>query len=215
MKKISFLFVTLFLCFIPNNIKAYCTSSDKAKLKKIVSNVNISYDYEIVNYKAKFKITFNNLTPDIYFKDPYGNIYRTYDLENNEVVLYNYSDGNSYAFNFYGANSCGSEKISTLYVTTPTYNPYYQYSVCDNAREYELCQRWASHSLSRSEFIKSVKEYKEKNGIIDDTDIKKDISYIDFTISFIKMYGLYILGGIVIVIITVKIIRYKKDSFGF
>ena len=68
MKKISFLLITLFLCFIPNNIKAYCTSSDKAKLKKIVSNVNISYDYEIVNYKAKFKITFNNLTPDIYFK---------------------------------------------------------------------------------------------------------------------------------------------------
>lgn len=215
MRKLKFLLIIFALCLIPNKARAYCTSSEKARLKKIVSNINITYDYEIVNSIAKFTIKFSNLTPDIYFKDPYDNRYEVSDLQNNEIVLNNYFEGSSYAFNFYGRNSCSGSIISTLYVNTPNYNPYYQYSVCDDAKEYELCGKWVSHSLTRDEFIEKVNQYKQKNGIIDNTDIKKDISYVDFAFSFIKMYGLYILIGLIVIIITIKIIRYKKDTFGF
>ena len=41
------------------------------------------------------------------------------------------------------------------------------------------------------------------------------ISVIDFIMNFIRMYGLYVIIGIAIIIIIIKIIRYKKDSFGF
>lgn len=212
-KKFKYLLVLL-LCLLPISAKALCTSSDKARLKKIISNINISYDYEMVRNNAIFSIKFNNLSPELYFTDQFGNYYTQYG-SNNEIVLNNFSDGKSYMFTFYGINSCSNEKVGNLYVTTPTYNPYYKLSVCDNAREFELCQKWVSHSLSRDEFINKVNEYKNKNGIIDDSKVNKTISVIDFAISFIRMYGLYIAGAIIIIIIVIKFIRYKKDTFGF
>ena len=46
MKKIVFLlFFVMFL--LPFDANALCTSQEKAKLKKMVSNINTSYDYEI------------------------------------------------------------------------------------------------------------------------------------------------------------------------
>lgn len=211
--KFKYLLVLL-LCLLPASTKALCTSSDKARLKKIMSNINISYDYEMVKNNAIFSIKFSNLSPELYFTDQYGNYYTQYDA-NNEIVLNNFSDGKSYSFAFYATGKCNKEKIGTLYATTPTYNPYYKLSVCNNAREFELCQKWVSHSLSKDEFINKVNEYKNKNGIIDDTEVNKKISVIDFAMSFIRMYGLYIAGAIIIVIIVIKFIRYKKDTFGF
>jgi len=215
MIKKKFLYVLVFATLlIPTSIKASCTTSEKARLKNLVSNVNISYDYEITKGRAIFSLRFDNVNSEIYFKDQNGNSY--YGNENGEVILYNYSSGNSYTFDFYGIESCKSENIGKLYATIPSYNQYYSLSVCSDAQEFSLCQKWVSHSLSRSEFIKRVNEYKnETNNKQDDNTIDKDISVIDFTISFIKNYGIYILIIISVTIIVVKYIRYKKDSFGF
>ncbi len=215
MKQFKYILILILLCLFPNSVYASCSSTDKARLKKIISNINVSYDYQMVQDNAVFSIKFSNLNPELYFRDPFGNIYRTYDLVNNEIVLNNYSDGQSYTFNFYGTNSCINQNVGSLYATTPTYNPFYKLSVCDNAKEFELCQKWVSHSLSRNEFIKKVNDYKEKNGIIDDSKINKEISVIDLAMSFISMYGLYIAIGIAIIIIIIKIVHYKKDTFGF
>lgn len=215
MKKKVYFLIVLFLFIFPNNVEASCTSLEKARLKKMVSNVNISYDYEMVSGKAIFSIKFNNLSPEFYFTDPYKNSYRIYNMEDNEIVLKGYADGKSYSFNFFGISSCGSQKIATLYATTPTYNPYYKLGVCDNAKEYELCQKWVSHSLNRVEFIEKVKEYKNSKGIIDESEVHKEISIMDFAMSFIRMYGVYVAIGIAVIIFIIKFIRYKKDTFGF
>lgn len=212
-KKIYF-FILIIILVMPISSKAACSIEEKAKLKQIVSNVNMSYNYEIKNNSAVFSIKFNNVNSQIYFKDKNGNSY--YGNENGEVILYNYNSGKSYSFDFYGTQSCMSESVGKLYTTLPTYNPYYKLNVCDDAKEYKLCQKWVSHSLGRNEFIEKVNEYKNviKNKI-DDSDIDKKISVIDFTLSFIRMYGIYILIVVSILIITIKYIRYKKDSFGF
>lgn len=215
MKRFKYIIILILLFLLPNNVNASCSSSEKARLKKIMSNINVSYDYQMLQDNAIFSIKFSNLHPELYFKDPFGNAYRTYDLNNNEIVLDNYTDGKSYLFTFYGVGTCAGENIGNLYVTTPTYNPFYKLGVCENAKEFELCQKWVSHSLSRDEFVKKVNEYKDKNGIIDNTEVNKKISVVDLAIGFIKMYGLYILIGIIVIIIIVKFIRYKKDTFGF
>ena len=216
MKKVKCLFLFLMLFLLPFNAEAiYCDSDDKVRLKNIISNINISYDYQIINNEAIFSIKFNNLNPQLYFKDPNGNVYTSYGLENNELVLNNYADGQSYAFTFYGTDDCLNDEVGILYATLPKYNPYFELNVCDNAKEYKLCQKWASHSLSRKQFVDKVNEYKKSVGKLDDSEINKQISIIDLTMSFIKMYGLYIAIAIAIIIITVKIIKYKKDSFGF
>lgn len=213
MKKFKYILILLFLCLIPNKIEASCTSLEKARLKKIVSNINISYDYEIVDNDAVFSIKLNNLNSEIYFIDLNGKLYQPYD--NEEVVLENYEDGKSYTLSFYGTDTCLNKNVGNLYINTPSYNPYYKLTVCDNAREFELCQRWASHSLTLFQFKEKVNEYKKIKGIIDDSEVKKEISIIDFAFSFIRMYGIYIAIGIAVIIFIIKFIRYKKDSFGF
>lgn len=215
MRKLECFLLFMFILLIPYNANALCSSQEKARLKKLVSNINISYDYKIINNDAVFQIKFSNVSPELYFKDANENVYRTYSWEENEIILYDYPDGSSNNFIFYGNTTCGGDKIGNTYVNLPTYNPFYQLSVCDNAKEYKLCQKWVKHSLNRSEFIDKVKEYKATNGIIDDSEINKQISVIDFAVSFIRMYGIYIIIGVAIIIFIVKFIRYKKDTFGF
>ena len=213
MKNIKYVIFLLLILIIPKKIDAACFTDDNARLKEIISNVNISYDYEIVNNKAIFSIKFTNVVPEIFFRDSLGNSY--YGDENNEVVLYNYPDGQSYTFAFYGLYDCSNNSVMIRYVNIPTYNAFYKLNVCKGAEEYKLCQKWVSHSLTRKEFIKNVEKYKNNEIIVDDSKPDKMFSAIDFAVSFIKMYGLYILGGILIIIIVVKIVKYKKDTFGF
>ena len=216
MKKTGLLLILTLLFLLPINIRVLaCSSKERSNLKKIISNINISYDYSIIKNNAIFSIKLNNLNSKLYMKDQFGHTYYFNNLSNNELVLPNYSDGKSYRFDFFGLDSCGDENVGSLYVTTPNYNFYYKLDVCDDAKEYELCQKWASHSLSRSEFIEKVKQYKASKNLIDNTKANKKISVIDFIMNFIRMYGLYVIIGIAIIIIIIKIIKYKKDSFGF
>ena len=216
MKRTGLLLILTLLFLMPINVNAlFCSSKERSDLKKIISNINVSYDYSITSNNAIFSIKFNNVSPELYMKDQYKHTYYFNNLNNNEFVLPNYSDGKSYRFDFYGVKICPNEKIGSLYATTPSCNPFYKLYVCDDAKEYELCQKWSSHSLSRSEFIEKVKQYKASKNLIDDTKTNKKISVIDFIMNFIRMYGLYVIIGIAIIIIIIKIIRYKKDSFGF
>lgn len=215
MRKLQCFLLFMFILLIPYNANALCSSQEKARLKKLVSNINVSYDYKIVNNDAIFQIKFSNVSPELYFKDVNQNVYKTYSWEENEIILYDYPDGGSNNFIFYANKTCSGEKVGNIYVNLPTYNPFYQLSVCDGASEYKLCQKWVKHSLNRIEFINNVKEYKTTNGIIDDSEIHKQISIVDFAVSFIRMYGIYALIIIIVVILIIKIIRYKKDTFGF
>lgn len=212
--RITFLCVFSFL--LPIQIKALCDTSELARLKELASNINTSYDYRIENSKAYFDIIFNNVFSDLILVDPNGNQYYYDNYNKGQFIFNNYAQNNKYKFDIYSnSESCYDEYVSTIYVNTPTYNPYYQLSVCDDAKEYELCQRWVSHSLNRLEFIENVNNYKiEKNKTIIDEDNNK-ISTITYVFNFIRMYALHIIIGISIIIIIIKFIRYKKDSFGF
>lgn len=213
MKKIVYFLIIMIMFLFPNKAKAYCSVENKARLKQLVSNVNISYDYEIVGNSAIFTIRLNNVGPELYFTDKNGNA--NYGYNAGEFVLNNYYGGNTYEFKFYGTSNCVGEEVGRLYATLPSYNPYYNLNVCDDAREYKLCQKWVSHSLSRNEFIKEVNNYKQEVVKIDDSEINKKISVVDLALSFISMYAVYIAIFIIIVIIVVKFVRYKKDTFGF
>ena len=159
MKTLKYLLLFVFMVLIPYNADALCSSQEKARLKKLVSNINVSYEYEIVDNDAFFQIKFSNVSPELYFKDPNKNVYKTSSWENNEIVLSNYLDGSSSNFMFYGNVTCSGEKVGNIYVNLPTYNPFYKLDVCDNAKEYKLCQKWVKHSLNRVEFINKVNEY--------------------------------------------------------
>ena len=49
------LFLSVFMLFNPMNVAA-CSYNELSELKTLASNINISYDYEIVNNDAVFSI---------------------------------------------------------------------------------------------------------------------------------------------------------------
>ena len=68
MKKIIlFLLINFFPFYISALTYGGCDYSDVARMKSIVTNINLSYDYKIIDNEAYFDVTLSNLTKDIYF----------------------------------------------------------------------------------------------------------------------------------------------------
>lgn len=216
-KKISKIFVFCVLSFLlPGKIYALCDNSELAGLKELASNINVSYKYKIQNSDATFDISFDNVFSKMYLQDKNGNKYYSNVIEkNNQIVFYNYPDNKNYSFDVYvNGGECNGQYLHTIYATTPKYNPFYTFSVCDDAKEYKLCQRWTKHSLTSSEFKKNVQNYIAERDKITEIE-KKDETAISYILDFVRNYYMYIIIGIVLIIVVIKFIRYKKDSFGF
>lgn len=200
---------------LPGKIYALCDNSELAGLKELASNINVSYKYKIQNSDATFDISLDNVFSKMFLQDKNGNrYYSNLTDNNNQIVFYNYPDDTSYSFDIYAnGGECNGRYLHTVYANTPKYNPFYTFSICDNAKEYKLCQRWTKHSLSSSEFKKNVENYiAERDKIV---EIEKDETAISYILDFVRNYYMYIIVGIVLIIVIVKFIRYKKDSFGF
>ena len=76
MKK-KIIFILFILLFYKTSVSALtyggCDTSVIARMKQVVANINISYDYKIINDKVYYDVTISNLTNDIYVRDNYGN----------------------------------------------------------------------------------------------------------------------------------------------
>jgi hypothetical protein len=196
---------------MPTIGKAYCPNDKRAELKEIASNINMTVNYKMVNGNPMFDITINNLTNNFYLVDEFGN--SIYNNELNEIVLYNYYPSNNYKFDVYSYDC--NDTVHTLYVTMPSYNPYYSLSVCSGLTDYKLCNKWTKHSLSKNDFIKTVNNYKNSLVIVDEEFEYKKVSFFEQVYSFLESYGLAIVVLILIVIIVVQVIKNKRDTFGF
>lgn len=218
-KKILFLIITII--FYSSGVKALtyggCDYSTISRLKSIVSNINISYDYHIENNKAYFDVTLTNITPDLFFEDSLNNeVYMYEDTNSGEITIRNYStlSGN---YQFYSANkNCYGFVLTTKYYKFPTYNPYYTRDICNDISNFNLCQKWTSVSYTEEEFQKKVLEYKnslsnkDKN---DDQSIEYEPDFLDKVVEFYINNYLYFLGGVIIVFGLIIIISRKNSKF--
>lgn len=121
MKRIITILVLILL--VPTvKVKALsCSYSELARLKKIASNVNISYDYIEQDNNVTFTVTLNNLNEEIYFVDMTD--YQTYNYENEELTISGYRSGQTVRYVFYATDSrCQQEALYTARVSFPSYN---------------------------------------------------------------------------------------------
>ena len=214
MRRMIYFIVTLFALFYIDNAFALCTNNEKSLYKKITSNINISYDYHVVNNKPLFDITLSNVF-NVYMEDENGN--RHDPDANNQIILTGKLSGKSYKYTFYGGPTCTGQKISILYAQTPTYNKYYNLEVCDDAREYKLCQKWVSHGLSREDFVINVQNYKKERDSKPEEPVKSKFSVLSFILSLFTNIWFYVVLIPIIIFIVIKIVKAKKDKqkFGF
>lgn len=217
MRKFSIylVFIIAFLLFMPK-VSAKCTYSRTSELKKIASNVNVTYTYNIVEDKATFDIKFANLTNDIYLYDSFNE--KTYN-QVGEIVLSNFKDGIKYRF-FIKSNDkdCKDEILITKYVTLPKYNIYYGDPICRGIEDYALCQRWGTFNItSYTAYKTQINKYKESLIQKDNKneENKYDKKIIEKVTDFFLEYYIFILSGIIVICLLLIYYLYKKDKFNF
>lgn len=216
MKKII-LFLMASFAFINSSALTYggCDYSTVARMKSIVSNINISYDYTIINNEAYFNVTINNLTGDIYFYDTEtGKNYYYTDTNNGEITIYNYKTSGSYKF-YSNNNFCRDISLGSKYYNFPEYNVYYTDSLCSDIPNYSLCQKWASINYSRDEFEQKVSEYKNSKEQIEEEKINVEYekTILDIIVELYIKYYYYFLGGLILICSIIIIINYRKNRF--
>lgn len=214
MKKIVLFLLTGF-CFANCSALSYggCDYSDVVRMKAIVSNINISYDYKIVDDEAYFDVTINNLTNDIYFYDTANkkNYYYS-DSNNGEIIIYNYSKSGGYKF-YSNNNSCYGIALGNKYYNFPKYNTYYNDPLCLDIPNYSLCQKWKQVNVSRTEFEEMVNQYKNVEKEEQEITIQYQKTTVDKLIEFYINYYYYFFGGIIIILTPIIIIKNKKNRF--
>jgi len=162
MKRIVWLIA--FLLLFPTSTKAFqCTSSTYEALQEFANNVTVSVEEEENNGNLYFSATFSGVYSKLRFEvqNMVGAYFGGVDERLGEFTVNGLKPGKSYVFEVYGADSCFSYKFRTITLDLPEYNKFYNETICQNAREYALCQKWSNVNLSYDEFSKKVNEYIE------------------------------------------------------
>ena len=170
-------------------------------------------DEELENFEAKytfFRIYITNLTPELYVT-VYNDLTKktetyNYDDSNNGTVTFDWDDIRglvNYQITIYSSSktSCADTKLHTTYFTTPRYNEYSNYAICDGAEDYYLCYEYLTvPDVQYDEFVEKVTEYKNRQ--ITDSDSEKEEQDNNGFIEFIKEYKIIIISVIVIIVLA-------------
>lgn len=214
MKKIIFvLFLALFIPFTTVE-GSYCKYSELARLKRMASNINTSYDYVETEEDAIFNITLVNLSEELYLIDL--NSETRYDFINSEMNIPNYESGTSVIYMIYSTDEdCGEDPLYTIRINLPSYNMFYKDDLCKGIENYSLCQKWSSNYLGYNEFEKKVKAYKdslEKDNKVSIEEEEPSLLY--FVIQFIlENYYFMLIAIIGISGMLIYIINKKSDVY--
>lgn len=221
-KKIIYvLFFAMLLFFSNNCVCAYtyggCEYSEIARLKSIVSNINLSYDYYIYENTPYFTVTISNIVPGLYFVD--SKTEKKYNYTNSidgEITINGYTSiGGTY--NFYSdLTGCKKVKLGSKYYSFPYYNSYYTSDICLKNQTYSLCKKWTKVNITYEELSKKINEYNQQKNKIEDSDqgsIVYNKTILDYFVEFYVEYYYIMLIGIILLCVTAMIITKRKNRF--
>lgn len=218
MKKVILFLIVSFSFVALSSALTYsgCDYSAVSRMKSIVSNINLSYDYKIIDNEAYFDVKLNNLTEDIYFYDTVNdkNYYYS-DTINGEIIISGYKI-NSGSYKFYSnLSECYGISLGTKYYKFPVYNKYYGDPLCTDIPNYSLCQKWSYVNYSQEEFEQKVFEYRNSKTIDDEKEINIEYkkTFVDIIIEIYIKYYYYFLGGLILICSAIIIVKNKKDRF--
>lgn len=209
MKKMYWI-LFLGLLLFPITGKAACSNSENVKLKNIAGNINLTYVFKEEN--GTFDITLSNVRGEVYVKTPTGQILSS---TGEDITIGGYAPNQSYGFKVYTtSNNCPNKILLTKYITTPSYNPFYNKPVCTGAEEYKYCQKWIKNPYSEGDFEKVVNQYKEEKNKKNPEEKKEEVKGIyDYLMDFYSKYYYFILPVIIGVCLLIIFRRKKKEEF--
>lgn len=212
-------YLGLFIMFMLFNIgivKAdICDSNDIARLKEIAKNVSVSYEYinnenedvqEEKNEPSEegtltivntYNIEISNATDEIYLKDENGNEYHLSDSING--VISTTANAGTVKYYVYSSN-CFNKLLRTITIELDKYNVYANYKECEgiSSEELEICDKWYQGNLDYDTFMKKIEEYNTNQNSIKN--------------NYMKYLYIVVSGTVLIILIVILVIRFKKRS---
>jgi len=197
---------------------------DCSSLRSYIGNVNISYEYKMINNKPQFTITLTNLTNNLMVYDEvsrefYCNVKKcSKKFSGNELKIVTNKTG-FYKFSFYNLN-CGQESLGSKSVNLPVYNPFYKDKLCKGLESYKQCQRWSGYSANRKKFENDIKQIKEdiaKRNQIKEEPKKEDKTWYKIFLEVLLDYWwlFVIILSIIIALCYFIIAQRKKKEYNF
>ena len=216
MKKKVLLFIALILLCRYEVFAANCDYTKISRMKSIVSNINISYDYNIIENTAYFDVTLNNITSELYFVDSLNNKTYTFnDTSDGEITIKGYTKSGNYKF-YSNLDECYGTILGTKYYTVPIYNKYFDSEYCKDVQNISVCQKWADVKYTEDEFKKLIDDYKKnlkKEEEKSDDKSERDSEILDKIANIYISYYYYFLGGIIIICGSIILIKRRDSKF--
>lgn len=183
MKKLLF-FLLLSLTLIPNISKAdECPSDQRERIQKMADSITVNVEE---NQDGTFKAIFSGVSRQVSIlnRTDYTKYWNFGPEDYGETTVSGLQQGNTYSFAVESFSQyCVLNNFRTITINIPTKNPFYGDKICDNAKEYSLCQKWANVNISYDEFVTKVNEYvenKSKTNNDNKTNIEKKYDFFDF-----------------------------------
>lgn len=231
MKKVIAIIFVLFLFTTNVEASSLCSYKEQTELNQKASNVKVSYEIEneVIQFEDKpantefFNISILNVTKELYVivKNNINNEEKklTFQESNDGIVTFkwDYVDSvTNFTIEVYTteSTSCPHTKVKTSYLTTPRYNEYYDREVCQENSDFYLCQKYVTQEeVNESNFLEKLEGYKkgEINNTGDDLT-HEEVTLMDRIFNIINEYKWFILGGTLIIIISIVLIHQKKTK---
>ena len=167
-----------------------CSNEDKERLQNLANNVSVILEEQ---ENDKFSAIFSDVSTQLRIFNPNNWLYYR-NITGNEIGKVKIGDlnlGNTFQFQINSASSiCLVEKIRTITVNVPNKNPYYGGEVCNDAKDYSLCQKWTTVNMIYDEFVKKINKYVEDSKNINkgNNDINSDAQKFNFFDFYEKYY---------------------------
>ena len=179
---------------------------------------------EYVATRRVIMIYISNITEELYVTVRNDNTYETvtytYDDAENGVISIrkeDISEITNYTITVYSsdATNCRDTRLRTLYLTTPMFNYFSNYSACEGAEDFYLCYEYLSvPGVTEKRFLELVDRYKA--GQIDNegeeiTVEEEEEGFLDFIQDNIALtIGIVVLIVVVLGVVVVIIIRRRR-----
>ena len=216
MKRYIKFICVLLLLLIPIRVNA-CDSSDLSIQRDLANNINTLVEYRMVNNAPVFDITFTNpgstRIRDLATDSEQQRI-------NSAVTIRGYSPGQTIRLEVIGYGSCLGIVLLPISINLRPFNPFSNDPICEEAREFNMCNRWEPVKVTHDAFIKQVEEFIERRneGLALEELKPQDINTWEKTLAFIGNNYISIVVVVIVVVIIIAIVQKiakKKNQFDF
>ena len=211
--KLILLFVILGFISFDNVYADTCSNKELEKLQSLASKVRV--EFNVIQYEnPSFEMIVYNLNENIRVED--FTTFEIMDDSNEKIHRYNvFHDNMKYQFKIYASNKtkCKNKLLSEKEIFIPKKNYYYKDPLCNDVKEFYLCQFWYPLEITHNSFEKKIIEYKNrKEKTKEDIIITKEKSFYEIAKEFIYNNYICLLIGFIIVLMLVILIINKRQK---